>query len=94
MRSLSTSFALACFLTLTCCPQQPVPPPVAVQGSDCAAACTKLVKLGCTPATTPDGHSCKEVCDSVEATGVISWHTTCITDIKVQTCAAVEACRK
>lgn len=94
MRFPLAIFALAFFLTLTCCPRQPAPPPVAVSGSDCAAACSKLVQLGCTPAKTPDGHTCQEVCTSVEATGVVSWNTACIVDIRVQTCDAVKACHQ
>lgn len=95
MRTLPAALALASLLVLASCPQKPpVGPPVSVQGSDCAAACTKLVQLGCTPARTPDGHTCQEVCIAVEATGVVSWNTPCIVDIRVQTCDAVKACHQ
>lgn len=76
---------------LVACPAPPPPPP-SHQGS-CEAACVKMIELGCVSSETPDGRPCSEVCENVEATGLVSWHTGCIVDPDVTTCHDVDACR-
>lgn len=79
-------------LVLCACPASPPTPPPTRQGS-CEAACVKMIELGCVSSTTPDGQPCSVVCADIEATGLVSWHTSCIVDPDVTTCHDVDACR-
>lgn len=87
-----TTLLLGLLLVIACgtTPPKTIHPKTGM--GSCAVACDKLVRLGCVPEKTPDGHPCSEVCEYLEA-GNVSWHTDCIVSPDVTTCGDVDRCR-
>jgi hypothetical protein len=86
--------AMFCLL-LGCQPRPPVPvppQPVPDETATCASACETLTRLDC-PAgrTTPDGHTCLEVCRSWQDSGIAMRNLGCVT--QAVSCPKADACQ-
>lgn len=58
----------------------------------CEGVCVHLADLGCSAAKpTPEGHTCAEVCNNVQSSGIVSWDLAC--RAKAKTCTALDACK-
>jgi hypothetical protein len=68
----------------------PAPRPPVVVGT-CADVCARGRELRCGWAeATREGAACEDVCENVQASGVLAWDLAC--RAQVQTCGAVDAC--
>ena len=91
-RLLSLALLIALCSASKCSPNPPtpdaapVPTPVAdaapapIGPPSCATACANQIKLGCTPASTPGGASCIQVCTNAAAT--VPWDVVGLTAAK------------
>ncbi len=89
MRSLFFAVALvACSGTQ---PPPPTPDADAAAYPSCATVCNHLRALRC-PAgnATQEGHSCEDVCQNIQVSGVIKWDLGCRST--VPTCEAIDDC--
>lgn len=62
-----------------------------VNGTDCAAACANLVRLGCPEGHPSGGRTCLEVCNHTQSTHLTDLHTACLAAAKSVT--EVKACK-
>ena len=60
-------------------------------GTDCAAACANLVKLGCPEGHPKAGKSCLDVCNHTQSTHLTDLHTACLAAAK--SVPEVKACK-
>jgi hypothetical protein len=85
--------ALALTLAVGCNPLLPAPAPAPQKRDDvpCSEACARLASLECEEAQpTPDGTTCVEICDGLNASGSVTYPTGCVAAAK--DCAEARAC--
>jgi hypothetical protein len=72
----------------------PVPPTDADAGAaTCETACARLQQLGCPSGKpTPKGAPCLEVCEHVQASGLIEWDLICIA--RAVSCGETDVCAR
>jgi hypothetical protein len=86
--------ALVLAAGLAGCPPKPPPPPEKpgpAGGPGCDVGCARLAELGCDAAKpTPQGASCIEVCQNVQASGITSWDIPCMQ--RATSCPEADKC--
>lgn len=79
---------LAVFLACATTPPGPSPDP---QEATCAGMCARMAALDCPAAQdTPNGATCVQVCENVQATGIARWDLEC--RVAAPTCEAIDNC--
>ena len=65
--------------------------PTPIDGATCADVCAHMAELGCPSAQpTPAGVGCEEVCESVQASGIVKWDLGC--RAAALTCGEADVC--
>lgn len=95
MHRLYAVLLLAACCGLACLPHPPpgpVPPRLDAGGPTCGAACQHLTTLDCAWARpTANGHTCLEVCQNVQESGIVGWNLPCLQ--LAPTCQDADRCR-
>ena len=86
------ALAMALVLFVVGCTVQPVPVDPPLPPSGCARVCERLAELKCPEAEpTPEGQTCEQVCDNVQASGIVQLNTGCIAN--AASCDAALECQ-